>query len=78
MIALGEGITLSILPYTNRAAEFAQRSRQHGFEILVHMPMEANDSSADPGSNALLTNLSDKEFTSPKNADAPCIPGCIS
>ena len=78
VMALGEGITLAILPYTNRAAEFAQRARQQGFEILVHMPMEANDSSADPGSNALLTNLSDKEFTSPKQADAPCIPGCIS
>lgn len=62
VMALGEGITLAILPYTNRAAEFAQRARQHGFEILVHMPMEPNDSSADPGPNALLTNLSDNEL----------------
>ena len=62
VMALGEGITLAILPYTNRAAEYAQRARQHGFEILVHMPMEPNDSSADPGPNALLTNLSDNEL----------------
>lgn len=62
VMALGEGITLAILPYTKRAAEFAQRARQHGLEILVHMPMEPTDSSADPGPNALLTNLSDTEL----------------
>ncbi|MDA0229907.1 MAG: divergent polysaccharide deacetylase family protein [Proteobacteria bacterium] len=62
VMALGEGITLAILPYTARAAEFAQRARQRGFEILVHMPMEPTDSSADPGPNALLINLGDNEL----------------
>ena len=62
VMALGKGITLAILPYTKRAAEFAQRARQQGFEILVHMPMEPEDSSADPGPNALMTNLSDSEL----------------
>jgi polysaccharide deacetylase 2 family uncharacterized protein YibQ len=62
VMALGEGITLAILPYPKRAAEFARRARQHGFEILVHMPMEPTNSSNDPGPNALLTDLNDNEL----------------
>ncbi|MBT4427166.1 MAG: divergent polysaccharide deacetylase family protein [Rhodospirillaceae bacterium] len=61
-MSLGEGITLAFLPYTDRVAEFARRARQKGFEILVHMPMEPTDASADPGPNALLTSLSEEEL----------------
>ncbi len=61
-MSLGEGITLAFLPYTERMAEFAQRARQRGFEILVHMPMEPTDASTDPGPNALLTDLSETEL----------------
>ena len=62
VLALGEGITLAFLPYTERAPEFARHAREKGFEILVHMPMEPTDSSADPGPNALLTHLSEEEL----------------
>ena len=61
-MALGEGITLAFLPYTPKVAEYAQRARNKGFEILVHMPMEPTESSADPGPNALLTGIGDKEL----------------
>ncbi|MEE8171708.1 MAG: divergent polysaccharide deacetylase family protein [Alphaproteobacteria bacterium] len=62
VMALGEGITLAFLPYTKRVAEYAQRARKNGFEILVHMPMEPTDSAADPGPNALLINISESEM----------------
>jgi len=62
VMALGEGITLAFLPYTARVAEYAQRARAKGFKILVHMPMEPTDSSADPGPNALLTGIGDSEL----------------
>ncbi|MEC9453956.1 MAG: divergent polysaccharide deacetylase family protein, partial [Pseudomonadota bacterium] len=62
VMALGEGITLAFLPYTARVAEYAQRARAKGFEILVHMPMEPTDSSVDPGPNALLTGIGDSEL----------------
>ena len=62
VLALGKSITLAILPYTERAPEFAQLAREKGFEILVHMPMEPTDASADPGPNALLTGLSEGEL----------------
>ncbi len=61
-MALGEGVTLAFLPYTKRVAEYARRARERGFEILVHMPMEPTDTSADPGPNALLTDISDSEL----------------
>ena len=62
VMALGEGITLAFLPYTARVTEYAQRARAKGFEILVHMPMEPTHSSADPGPNALLTDIGDSEL----------------
>ena len=62
VMALGEGITLAFLPYTPNVAEYARRARNSGFEILVHMPMEPTDSSADPGPNALLTGIGDREL----------------
>ena len=62
-MSLGEGITLAFLPYTERVAEFARQARENGFEILVHMPMEPTDATADPGPNALLTGLSDAELS---------------
>jgi len=62
VMALGEGITLAFLPYPERAPELAGRARENGFEILVHMPMEPTDKSADPGPNALLTGIGDSEL----------------
>lgn len=62
VMTLGEGITLAFLPYTPKVAEYARRARNNGFEILVHMPMEPTDSSADPGPNALLTGIGDREL----------------
>lgn len=59
---LGEPVTLAILPYKKRAGEFARRARKKGFEVLVHMPMEPVDSTADPGPEALLTGLPQKEL----------------
>ncbi len=62
VLSLGSGITLAFLPYTERAPEFVRHARQEGFEILMHMPMEPINPSADPGPNALLTDLSEDEL----------------
>lgn len=62
VLSLGVTMTLAFLPYTERAPEFARYAREKGFEILVHMPMEPMDSSADPGPNALLIDLSEDDL----------------
>lgn len=62
VLSLGVEITLAFLPYTEQGPKFARHARREGFEILVHMPMEPTNSSADPGPNALLIDLSEDEL----------------
>ena len=35
-------VTISILPFYDTSAYFAKRSRQLGFEVMLHMPMQAS------------------------------------
>lgn len=58
---LDPDINFSILPNATRAADFAQRLHDAGFEILVHLPMEPLGK-ASPGRNAILTSMSDEEI----------------
>lgn len=48
-------ITFAFLPYAPHVATFAKAAREHGHEILVHVPMEPVGS-ADPGPHALRTD----------------------
>jgi polysaccharide deacetylase 2 family uncharacterized protein YibQ len=61
-LALPAPITLSIMTYAPHAAHIAKLAHADGHEILVHVPMEPISRSADPGPNALLTNLSAEEI----------------
>lgn len=51
-------LTLSYLPYARDLAEQATAARSRGHELMLHLPMEPLSGGADPGPNALLTNLS--------------------
>ncbi|HEU4522565.1 MAG TPA: divergent polysaccharide deacetylase family protein [Thermoanaerobaculia bacterium] len=60
-MTLDPDINFAILPNGTRAADFADRLNDHGFEILVHLPMEPLGS-ASPGHNAILTSMPDEEI----------------
>ena len=55
-------VTMSIMTYAPNAAALAKRARMKGHEIMVHMPMEPVDHSANPGPNALLVGLTEAEI----------------
>jgi hypothetical protein len=55
-------VTLSIMTYAPNAAKIAAAAHRAGHEIMVHVPMEPINRDADPGKNALLTNLSAGEI----------------
>jgi polysaccharide deacetylase 2 family uncharacterized protein YibQ len=61
-ITLPRPVTLAFLPYAAGVAAQARAARIAGHEILVHMPMEAQDGTRDPGPNALLTEIGDDEL----------------
>ncbi|MDQ7248056.1 divergent polysaccharide deacetylase family protein [Dongia sedimenti] len=61
-LGLPAPVTLSIMTYAPNAAKIAAEAHRAGHEIMVHVPMEPINRDADPGKNALLTNLSADEI----------------
>ena len=63
-IDLPAPITLAFIPYGYRLSTHTRRARENGHELLVHLPMEPLNANADPGKNALLKGLTDKQLRS--------------
>ncbi|MEM7225844.1 MAG: divergent polysaccharide deacetylase family protein [Pseudomonadota bacterium] len=56
-IALPAPMTLAFMTYAERLPALTEKARAAGHELLVHVPMEPESRSEDPGLNALLTGL---------------------
>ena len=61
-VALDPRVTLAFLPYTPKVERGAWLARRAHHEILVHLPMEPVGEIADPGPNALLSDLGREEL----------------
>ncbi len=57
-------LTLSYLPYAKNLDERTKRASANGHEIMLHMPMEAMNSSLDGGPKVLKKSQSNDEFIS--------------
>ena len=55
-------LTLAYLPYANSLRYQTKLVRSAGHELLVHLPMEPKSRVADPGPNALLSDLDAREL----------------
>ncbi len=56
-LALGVPVALAFLPYPPRTARGLALAREAGAEILLHLPMEPEDPSADPGPLVLRVDM---------------------
>lgn len=61
-ITLPAPLTLAFLPYANHLEDLTTKARQAGHELIVHMPMEPEESSQNPGENALRIELGPEEL----------------
>lgn len=57
IIALPGPLTAAFLPYPPRVEELVEEARMAGHEIMVHMPMEAEDADLDPGAYVLRSSM---------------------
>ncbi|MDA0656271.1 MAG: divergent polysaccharide deacetylase family protein [Proteobacteria bacterium] len=57
-------LTLAFIPYGYNLRTHTARAHASGHELLVHIPMEPLDMAANPGKNALLTTLTEKQLRS--------------
>jgi polysaccharide deacetylase 2 family uncharacterized protein YibQ len=78
LASIPQPVTLSILPFQEHSAETLELARKFGKPALLHMPMQPEDYPAtDPGKNALLCNMSEKEITANLQAALDSLPGVI-
>ncbi|MEA2087352.1 MAG: divergent polysaccharide deacetylase family protein [Candidatus Caldatribacteriota bacterium] len=62
MIELEFPVALSILPFLQYSESIAEEGRKNNQEIMLHLPMEANNSGADPGPGAIKSDMSEEEI----------------
>jgi len=55
-------ITLSILPFLQYSEFIAEEGRKNNREIMLHLPMEPSNSSANPGPGAIKSYMSEEEI----------------
>ena len=55
---LDKAVTFAVLPGLPHSRTVMEKAARAGREIIVHMPMEAENSSVHPGNNAIFANMS--------------------
>ncbi len=77
-LALDKNINFSVLPELFYSQEVMQKAYNQGRETMIHMPMEPiSYPQNDPGKNAILVNLSEKEIKKRVKKYIKNLPLCI-
>ena len=61
-IALPAPVTLALLPYAPKVREIAREGKAAGHHLIIHVPMEAMDKTANIGPGGLHTGMSEEAF----------------
>lgn len=61
-LELPSAVTMSYLPYGRKLQEQVKIAKQEGHEVILHLPMEAENKSADPGPDYLGTDMPVEEI----------------
>ncbi|MEA2020892.1 MAG: divergent polysaccharide deacetylase family protein [Candidatus Caldatribacteriota bacterium] len=78
MMDLDFPVTLSILPFLQYSKEIAEEGYKKNQEIMLHLPMEAKNSSANPGPGAIRSYMSEEDIRKTVRDcidSVPCISG---
>jgi len=76
IMALGRPVTLAVLPGLAASAAVARRARAAGLEVLLHLPLEAEeDRRLGPG--GVTTAMSDEEIAAVVRAGLAEVPGAV-
>ncbi len=76
IIAIGRPAAVAVLPGLAYSADVARRSRAAGLEVLLHLPLEAEDGQA-LGPGGVTLSMTDAEIHSVVRSDLESVPGAI-
>jgi polysaccharide deacetylase 2 family uncharacterized protein YibQ len=59
---LPPAVTVSYLPYSLKIAEQVRTAQEKGHEVILHIPMQADNAKEDPGPHPLSVDLSEEQL----------------
>ncbi|MBU0966062.1 MAG: divergent polysaccharide deacetylase family protein [Proteobacteria bacterium] len=74
LIALDLNLSFAFLPFGPHTATQLTEARRKNRDILLHLPMQAQDSKWTPGPGALLTSMSSREIQATLARDIAAVP----
>lgn len=77
VLALPREVTLSILPHTPFGREFAEGGHAKGMEIMLHLPLQPEDGSVDPGPGGILLESGSLEVSGLLSAGLASVPHAV-
>lgn len=70
-----EKLTVAVLPFLPKSVEQAERALAVGHEVIVHMPMEAQNSSIDIGPGGVFVSMDEANIAEAVAAALAAVPG---
>ncbi len=77
IIAIGRPVIVAVLPGLAHSAEVARRARAAGLEVLLHLPVEPNDSTLALGPGGVTVSMDDAAIEAAVRRDLASVPGAI-
>jgi len=75
VFVIKEQVTFSVLPHLKYSRQIAGAAKSKGYEVILHMPMEANRKDIQPEKDTITTSMSSKEVTAKLKAALDSVPG---
>ena len=75
VLIIKEQVTFSVLPHLKYSRQIAGAAKSKGYEVILHMPMEANRKDIQPEKDTITTSMSSKEVTAKLKAALDSVPG---
>jgi len=75
IMAIGRPVTVAVLPGLRYSKEVALRARAGSVEVLMHLPLEADNSGRRLGPGGISTDMTDEEIAAIVVADLAAVPG---
>lgn len=77
IIAIGRPVTVAVLPGLRYSTEVARRALAAGLEVLLHLPLEANDDTHALGPDGITVSMDDAEIRATVHRALRSVPGAI-
>lgn len=76
IFAFREPLTISVLPFHAHSAEIAEEAKDRGYEVMLHLPMQAVGSEM-PETQQLYTGMSSEQLAHTVEGMLKSVPGAI-